>query len=113
ADREKRLKALLKTLAASGWSQATTLINFEGKLPHAIPADPALGLKNDILLYENAMIFAGSADGKDASKVAYLNTSDLIKIGETWKFLDLPLATDPDKATPIAARDGARAWIFR
>lgn len=112
-DREKKLKELFQRLVATGWSAETTLINFEGKLPHAIPSDPALGLKDDILLYENAMIFAGAPDGKDTAKIAYLNTSDLIRIGDVWKFLDLPAATDPEKPSPMAARDGVRAWVFR
>ena len=38
----------------------------------------------------------------------------MIRLGEIWKFVDLPRVVDPSKTTPIpAAEGGIRSWVFR
>src|SRR5690606_23955000 len=61
ADAPKRpeaVQALLKSLV--GWSDKTVWNRFDGTLPHVIPTDPATGVAKDLVLYENAVIFAGA-----------------------------------------------------
>jgi hypothetical protein len=112
ADRPKQLEALRATLLKNGWDKRTVLTLFDGKLPHAIPADPAIGLKQDLVLYENAILLAGSPTGQNAAQVAYLNAPDLVELGAVWKFVGLPTAIDPSNPSPVA-RDGLRAALFR
>ena len=82
-------------------------------MPHLIPADAATGLTQDLILYENAVIFAGPANGQaHPGKVAFLQVPEMIKVGETWKFVELPRAVDPEKPV-MAAEGGIRSWIFR
>ena len=69
-----------------------------------IPADPAGGLEKDVTLYENAMIIPGMAAARQteaAAKLAFLQIPDMIQLGATWKFIELPRAIDPEK--PIVA----------
>ncbi|HWE38374.1 MAG TPA: thioredoxin-like domain-containing protein [Isosphaeraceae bacterium] len=115
ADRPKQLDDLRATLLKNGWDKRTVLTLFDGKLPHAIPADPALGLKQDLLLYENAILLAGppTPAGANAAQVAYLNATDLVQLGTVWKFVGLPTAIDPSNPAPVVARDGLRAALFR
>ena len=109
----KRAEAL-RTLKAglAGWDAKTIWQRFDGTMPHVIPADA--GLAADLELYENAFIFVGPADGQgDPMKVAYLQAPELVKVGETWKFLELPRAIDP-KAPPTAvAEGGLRGSLFK
>jgi thiol-disulfide isomerase/thioredoxin len=37
----------------------------------------------------------------------------MIKIGDVWKFVELPRAIPPDKAIVAAADGGIRSWLFR
>ena len=81
-----------------------------------IPADPAGGPEKDVIVYENAMIFPGMAAGQaDAAaappRIAFLQIPDMIKLGETWKFIELPRAIDPEKPV-VAAVSGIRAMLF-
>ena len=55
--RAETVDALLKSL--TGWTAKTVWNRFDGTYPHVIPADPAGGLEKDLVLYENAVIFAG------------------------------------------------------
>ncbi len=100
ANRPAALSALRKSLGAGGWTNNTTWSRFDGTMPHVIPADAAAGLKGEVLLYENAVVFATPPDGAtpDAvAKMAYLSVADVIKVGDCWKFLDLPHPVDPLK----------------
>ena len=69
----------------------------------------------DLLLYENAIIFAGASDGAKADKTAFLQASELVKIGDTWKFVDLPRAINPANPAPLIAMEGGNrlgaAWL--
>ena len=59
------------------------------------------------------MIFAGPANGQAGpGKVAFLQAPELIKLGETWKFVELPRAIDPEKPV-VAGEGGIRSWVFR
>lgn len=112
AGRQAQIADLRKGLV--GWSKDTSWTLFDGKLPHVIPADPATGLAADLMLYENALILAGPPNGQgDASKMAYLQAPEIVKVGETWKFADLPTAIDPQKpGVSVAARDTIRSTLF-
>lgn len=112
--RKAKLEALVKSL--KGWSKSTVWQRFDGaNYPHVIPADSANGLKQDIILYENGVIFAGSPDGQgDATAISYLQTGELVQFGPVWKFVDLPRAVDPQKpGFAAAANSGVRAAIAR
>ncbi|HEX8203364.1 MAG TPA: redoxin domain-containing protein, partial [Isosphaeraceae bacterium] len=112
ANRRAAVEALLKGL--TGWDKQTVWLRFDGLMPHVIPADAGPGLKGDLTLYENAVIFAGAANGQgDPTKLAYLQVPELIKLGETWKFVDLPRAVDPVKPAAALAYEGIRSWLFR
>ncbi|MBX6315538.1 MAG: redoxin domain-containing protein [Isosphaeraceae bacterium] len=116
ANRRTAFDALRKTLFNAGWDGQTVWSRFDGTMPHVIPADAAPGLKEDIILYENGVIFAGPPNGQgDPLKIAYLQAGEMIKLGETWKFLALPFAIDPRNTEPpqVAADNTLRAWIFR
>lgn len=103
--RQAKLDALIASL--KGWTEGKTVwLRFDGAMPHLIPADPENGLKDDALVYENGVIFAGLPNGQgDPMATSYLQAADLIKIGETWKFLALPRANDPKKSVVVAAQD--------
>jgi hypothetical protein len=110
AQRAAELAKLRKGLV--GWTEKTVWQRFDGTMPHIIPADA--GLKDDLLLYENAFIFGSAPDGQgDPMKMAYLQVAELIHVGETWKFVELPRAINP-KAPPTEVADaGLRAALFR
>jgi thiol-disulfide isomerase/thioredoxin len=96
-----------------GWNKATVWNRLDGLMPHLIPADADTGVAQDITMYENAVIFAGPANGQGApEKVSFLQVPEMVKIGETWKFVELPRAVDPSKPV-MAAEGGIRSWIFR
>jgi thiol-disulfide isomerase/thioredoxin len=110
ADRDGQVGKLQKSLV--GWNRQTTWNRFDGTYPHVIPADPGGGLAKDITLYENAMIFPGAGvDQKDPPKMAFLQIPDMIKLGTTWKFIELPYAIDPEKPV-VAAASGLRTVLF-
>src|SRR5262249_16852120 len=63
-------------------------------------------------LYENALIIPGTtAAQQNASKLAFLQTPDMIQLGPAWKFVALPHAIDPEKPI-VAAVSGVRALLF-
>jgi thiol-disulfide isomerase/thioredoxin len=112
AARAEKVDALVKTL--TGWNRQTIWNRFDGTYPHVIPADPSSGLEKDLIVYENAMIFPGIA-GANANaapaKLAFLQIPDMIQLGATWKFIELPLAVDPEKPV-VASVSGIRALLF-
>jgi thiol-disulfide isomerase/thioredoxin len=112
---EKQRVAQVKALRSglTGWDANTAWLRLDGALPHLIPADS--GLKEDLVLYENAVIFAGSpATQANPGKVAFLQVSEMVKLGESWKFVDLPRVIDPAKNGVITAVEGGiRSWVFR
>jgi thiol-disulfide isomerase/thioredoxin len=108
--REEQIVALRKSL--KGWDRATVWNRFDGMMPHSVPADSANGLKDDVLMYENAVVFAGPPGVPvDPEKVAYLQVPELVRLGETWKFVGLPLAGS--QAAQLAGYEGIRTALFR
>ena len=113
AKRYEQVQALLGGLKKMGWNNATVWNRLDGLMPHLIPADAASGLSQDLVLYENAVIFVGNAGGQASpDKVAFLQAPEMVRIGETWKFVEMPRAVDPGKPV-MAAEGGLRNWIFR
>ncbi len=114
ADSAKKRKEQVTELQSGlkGWNKSTVWNRLDGMMPHLIPAGTETGLKEDLVLYENAVIFSGAPDGQsNPAELVFLQTPELIKIGETWKFVELPRAVDPKK--PILATEGGiRAEIF-
>ncbi len=108
--REAQVIALRKEL--KGWDRNTVWSRFDGTMPHSVPADPTNGLKDDVLMYENAVVFAGAAGVPvDPQKVAYLQVPEIVRLGETWKFVGLPYsATQTDR---LATHEGLRTALFR
>jgi peroxiredoxin len=112
AKRDAAVKALRDGLV--GWDAKTIWHRFDGSMPHVIPADAAAGLKADLSLYENAFVFVTKASGKDdPMATAYLQVPELIKVGDTWKFVELPRAIDPKAPVAQVADAGLRAELFR
>ena len=107
-NRVAAVKALISGLA--GWNAETVWLRLDAALPHLIPADA--GLKDDLVLHENAMIFAGPANGA-ASKAVFLQVGEIVKIGETWKFVDLPRVINPQGGAIAALEGGIRSAVFR
>jgi thiol-disulfide isomerase/thioredoxin len=111
--RMAQVKAIRTALTGSGWDANTTWLGLNGAMPHLIPAE--MGLKEDLILCESATIFAGSpANQANAGRMAFLQVGEMIRLGETWKFVDLPRVVDPAKNGVIAlAEGGIRSWVFR
>jgi thiol-disulfide isomerase/thioredoxin len=110
AKRPEELGELRKKLI--GWNEQTVWNRFDGTFPHVIPADAASGLAKDLVLYENAMIIPGtSAAQQNAAKMAFLQIADMIQLGATWKFVELPRVIDPEKPI-ITMVSGLRAMLF-
>jgi thiol-disulfide isomerase/thioredoxin len=108
--RVEQLAALQKQLI--GWNAQTIWNRFDGTFPHVIPADAAVGLAKDVTLYENAMVIPGtSAAQQNAAKMAFLQVPDMIQLGSTWKFVELPNAIDPEKPI-VAAASSMRSMLF-
>ena len=111
AARAEQVAALRKELV--GWTKDTVFTLFDGKLPHVIPADPALKLSADLVLYENPLVLVGLPNGQaGGDKMAYLQAPEVVKVGEVWKFVGLPTALNPQKPAPIANRDTIRSILF-
>ncbi len=108
--RAEAVETLLKSLV--GWTAKTIWNRFDGTFPHVIPADPAGGVEKDLVLYENAVIFAGGPAGQASSaKTSFLQVPEMIKLGETWKFVELPRGIDPEKPV-VASTSGIRSAIY-
>jgi thiol-disulfide isomerase/thioredoxin len=111
AKRAEQVRALRGSL--TGWNAKTVWNRLDGQMPHVIPADPATGPSQDLFLYENAVIFAGPPNGQQASgKIVFLQAAEMVKVGDVWKFVDLPRAIDGDNPV-VAAEGGIRSWVFR
>jgi thiol-disulfide isomerase/thioredoxin len=111
--RREQIKTLQQSVVALGWNKTTVWNRLDGMMPHLIPADPGSGLKSDLTLYENAVIFAGPANATaNPGKMAFLQAPEMIKIGETWKFIALPKAIDPEKPV-VTSDEGLRASLMR
>ncbi len=111
AERKAQVDALIKSLA--GWDKATAWFRFDGVHPHVVPADATKGLKEDVIMYENAAILATPADGQgDLSRMAYLQAPEIVKLGDVWKFVGLPRAIDPSDPV-VSAFEGVRSWVYR
>jgi thiol-disulfide isomerase/thioredoxin len=110
--RFEQTNLLIKGL--TGWNKEFVWNRLDGLMPHLIPADSETGLTQDLVLYENAVIFAGPATGDiDPRKIAFLQVPEMIKLGDVWKFVELPRAIPPDKPVVAAVDGGIRSWIFR
>lgn len=108
--RAEAVEAMKKGL--SGWTSRTVWNRFDGTYPHVIPADPTSGVEKDLLLYENAVVFAGPPAGQNAmARMAFLQVPEMIRLGDTWKFVELPRPVDPEKPV-VASASGIRAAIF-
>jgi thiol-disulfide isomerase/thioredoxin len=107
-DQVNALQAGLK-----GWNSKTAWNRFDGLMPHVIPADPDSSLKQDLVLYENGVIFAGGPAGQaNPNNISFLQVPEMVKIGDTWKFIELPRVVDASKPL-VASEGGIRSWIFR
>lgn len=111
AARVAQVQALQREL--KGWNKQTSWSRLDGLMPHLIPADGSAGVKQDLLLYENAVIFPGApGNAANVAQLAFLQAPEMIKLGDVWKLVELPRAVDPAK--PLVAADGGiRSWIFR
>ncbi len=111
-NRVAEIDALQRAVSALGWNKATVWNRLDGMMPQLIPADPGTGLKNDLLMYENAVIFAGPPNGQaNPARLAFLQAPEMVRVGETWKFVTLPKAIDPQKPV-IAAQGGIRSALM-
>ena len=111
AARAAALKALQGTL--KGWDAQTTWSRFDGLMPHVIPSVSASGLAQEVLLYENGVVFVNPGGKADPRGVTYLQVPEIVKIGETWKFVTLPKAVDPTEPVVADAEQGSlRSSIF-
>jgi thiol-disulfide isomerase/thioredoxin len=71
-----------------------------------------VGLAKDVTLYENAMVIPGTtAAQQNAAKLAFLQVPDMVQLGASWKFIELPHAVDPEKPI-VAASTGMRSMLF-
>jgi tetratricopeptide (TPR) repeat protein len=113
ATRKADIEALTSKLA--GWNAQSEWKGFDGIQPQLIPADASAGLKDDVEMFENTVIFAGPVDGKaDLSQISYLQVPEMVKIGGAWKLVSLPRAVDPNKPDEnLVAFDGIRSWVYR
>jgi thiol-disulfide isomerase/thioredoxin len=110
AKRAEQAAALQKQLV--GWNSQTIWNRFDGTFPHVIPAEPAGGLEKDVTVYENAMIIPGTTSAQqNPAKLAFLQVPDMIQLGATWKFIEMPHAIDPEKPV-VAAAGGLRSLLF-
>ncbi|SIO65291.1 Glutathione peroxidase, house-cleaning role in reducing lipid peroxides [Singulisphaera sp. GP187] len=111
ANRVAEVKTILQNL--KGWNSQTTWSRLDGMMPHLIPADPSTSLKQDLILYENAVIFPASTGGAaNAANMAFLQVPEMIKLGDVWKFVELPRAVDPTKPL-VASEGGIRSSLFQ
>jgi thiol-disulfide isomerase/thioredoxin len=113
--RVTQVETLRAGVLASGWDANTVWLRLDGAMPRLIPADACAGLHDDLMLYENAVIFAGALNNPaNAGRVAFLQVGEMVKVGDAWKFVDLPRVVDPNKNGVIAAVDGGiRSAIYR
>lgn len=111
-NRADEMKKLMSQLV--GWNEKTSWLRFDGHMPHMIPADAA-GLADDILTYENGVVFVASDTQSDPTKTSYLQVPEMVKVAETWKFVSLPRAINPGANEPAAGPEleTVRALVYR
>lgn len=96
-----------------GWDGGTTWGTFNGMIPHVIPADAAASLDKELILYENAVITVNpSSRTADPGALAYLHVPELLRVGDAWKFLDLPRVVDPSQPSPELAQNSLRSMLY-
>lgn len=97
-----------------GWDEKTTWSRFDGWMPHSIPTDAAPGLSQEVLLYENGVIFAASADTQGQQPaLGYLHVPELVRVGDAWKFFRAPRAVDPQDPVVANLEQGSlRSLLF-
>lgn len=111
SNRVAEVKTVLQNL--KGWNSQTTWSRLDGMMPHLIPADPSTSLKQDLILYENAVIFPASTGNQaNPANMAFLQVPEMIKLGDVWKFVELPRAVDPSKPL-VASEGGIRSSLFQ
>ena len=97
--RKEAVDALRKSL--TGWNKTTVWSRFDCAMPHTIPSDSTTGPPRDLIMYENAIIFAGPPTVSAATanlKFAFLQAPEMVQVGDAWKFIDLPRADRPGEA---------------
>ncbi len=113
ANRAASVDALVKQLV--GWNDKTTWLRFDGHMPFVIPAD-AGSLSEDLLTYENGVVFVNGGEGaSDPTKTSYLQVPEMIRIGDTWKFVALPRVISPGATEPAATpeTESIRSIVYR
>ncbi len=80
--------------AKSNW------VHFGGTRPGTVPAG-ALGLTNDLTAYENVVAVV-ETEGKDAQ----IQIGTLIKVGECWRIIDVPVMPDASGKLADTAASG-------
>ncbi len=111
---EKRavsVEALQKTLV--GWDNQTIWNRFDGTYPHVIPAEPSrrVGEGPHALRERHGDPGLGEPHQQNPAKLAFLQIPDIIELGATWKFIELPRAIDPEKPI-VATVSGIRSMLF-
>ncbi len=109
--RVEEIRALMPKL--KGWTRETTWARFDGTMPRVIPADPSASLGQDLVLYENGVIFVNAGEKADPRNLAYLHVPELVRIGDTWKFSTLPSAVDPSEQVSELAPGVIRPALYR
>jgi hypothetical protein len=115
AQRKTWFNDLRAKLFQAGWNEKTVWLRFDGAMPRVIPRDAAPGLTGDVILYENAVVFAAGSDGSsDPARMAYLQVPELVKFGDVWKLIDHPQIIDPSQTQIVLASTsgGVRASIY-
>ena len=113
AKRIELIRELQKGVAARGWNKNTVWNRLDGQMPHLIPGDALGEGGKDLLLYENAAIFVVPGNGQaPTADLAFLQVPEMVKIGDVWKFVELPKAVAPDKPV-ISAEGSVRLAIYR
>src|SRR3990172_8537144 len=107
AAEQQRLQSSLRQVNAqfqatvgklSGWNDRTRWGRLDASKPSLIPAD-ALGTQTDLMVYQNALVLVEAAP----SRHEWLQISELIRIGETWKLVSVPQPISPDQPQTIAS----------
>jgi len=113
--RDARVSELVNQLSGWGWDQSTVWMRFNAVRPHLIPADASENLKENLVLYEDAAVFAGPPEPSDDAlmRTAYLHLPELIQIGSTWKLISMPIPVNPEKPEIVTRSRGLRGWLYR
>lgn len=113
ANRSSGVDKLIKQLV--GWNDKTAWLRFDGHMPFVIPSD-AGGLAEDLLTYENGVVFVNGGDGaSDPTKTSYLQVPEMIRVGDNWKFVSLPRVISPGANEPASTgeTESIRSIVYR